>query len=214
MKQQNDILLTPAQRRAMEGILGGLPAGNVFGLRSAQGMGRTTVLRRVHDAAGGTLLEVRQFMRSLAAREPAAIEEAFLAMVEQALAAHHLVIVDDLHLVAHTANNYKYPRAYLLDAALTGIMGDAAAWRKKLVFGVEGEAPWPVRRRAYWYEIDAFGVEDFECICRSLLPAEVADRLDYARIHRFAPTISAQGLKSACNWMARESGTEITGFIE
>jgi transitional endoplasmic reticulum ATPase len=214
MKLQNDILLTPAQKRAMQGILGGLPAGDVFVLRSAPGMGRTTVLQQVHDAAGGTLVGVREFMRSLAAREPAAIEEAFLDMVEQALAAHQLVIVDDLHLVANTANNYKYPRAHLLDAALTGIMGEAAAWRKKLVFGVEDEAPWPVRRRAYAWEIDAFGVEDFECICRSLLPAEVADRLDYAQIHRFAPALSAQRLKNACNWMARESGAETAGFIE
>jgi len=177
----------------MEGILGGLPAGNVFVLRSAPGMGRTTVLQRVHEAAGGTLVAVREFMRSLAAREPAVVEEAFLAMVEQALAAHHLVIVDDLHLVANAAKNY------LLDAALTGIMGEAAAWRKKLVFGVEDEAPWPVRRRAYWFGIDAFGVEDFECICRSLLPGEVADRLDYAQIHRFAPALSAQRLKNACS---------------
>jgi hypothetical protein len=183
----------------MEGILGGLSAGHVFVLRSAPGMGRTTVLRQLHNAAGGTLVEVREFMRSLAAREPAAIEEAFLAMVEQALAAHHLVIVDDLHLVAKTANNYRYPRAYLLDAALTGIMGEAAAWRKKLVFGVQDEAPWPVRRRAYWFEIDAFGVEDFECICRSLLPAEVAERLDYAQMHRFTPALSAQLLRSACS---------------
>ena len=88
MRLQNDILLTPAQKRAMEGMLGGLPAGDVFVLRSAAGMGRTTVLRRVHDAAGGALVGVREFMRSLAAREPAAIEEAFLDMVEQALAVH------------------------------------------------------------------------------------------------------------------------------
>jgi hypothetical protein len=45
--------------------------------------------------ASGTLVAVREFMRSLAACEPAVIEEAFLAMVEQALAANNLVIVDD-----------------------------------------------------------------------------------------------------------------------
>jgi hypothetical protein len=204
MKLQNDILLTPAQKRAMEGILGGLSAGNVFVLRSAAGMGRTSVLQRLHNLTGGALVGVREFMRSLAARRPAAIEDAFLDMVEQALAAHHMVIVDDLHLVTNTANNCKYPRAYLLDAALTGIMGEAAAWRKKLVFGVADEAPWPVRRRAYSWEIAGFGVEDFECICRSWLPAEIADRLDYAQIHRIAPALSAQRLKNACNWMARK----------
>ena len=177
-------------------------------------MGRSTVLQRVHETAGGTLVGAREFMRSLAARQPSAIEEAFLDMVEQALAAHNLVIVDDLHLVSNTANSFKNPRAHLLDAALTGLMGEAVAWRKKLVFGVEDEAPWPVRRRAYQWEIAAFGVEDFECICRSLLPAEIADRLDYAQIHRFAPALSAQRLKNACNWLAREKETETADFIE
>jgi transitional endoplasmic reticulum ATPase len=177
-------------------------------------MGRSTVLQRVHETAGGTLVGAREFMQSLAARQPAAIEEAFLDMVEQALAAHDLVIVDDLHLVSNTANSFKNPRAHLLDAALTGLMGEAVAWRKKLVFGVEDEAPWPVRRRAYQWEIGAFGVEDFECICRSLLPAEIADPLDYAQIHRFAPALSAQRLKNACSWLAREKETETAGFIE
>jgi hypothetical protein len=204
MKLQTDILLTPAQKLAADGILGGLPAGDVLVLRSPAGMGRSTVLQRVHETAGGTLVGAREFMRSLAARQPAAIEEAFLDMVEQALAAHDLVIVDDLHLVSNTANSFKNPRAHLLDAALTGLMGEAVAWRKKLVFGVEDKAPWPVQRRAYQWEIAAFGVEDFECICRSLLPAEIADRLDYAQIHRFAPALSAQRLKNACNWLARE----------
>jgi hypothetical protein len=198
MKLQNNTPLTPAQRHATNGILGGLSAGDVIVLRSAAGMGRSTVLRSVHEAAGGALLGAREFMRSLAAREPAAIEEAFLYMVEQALAAHQLVIVDDLHLVANPANSFKNPRAYLLDAALTGLMGEAVAWRKKLVFGVENEAPWPVQRRAYQWEIGPFGVEDFECICRSLLPAQIADRLDYAQIHRFAPALSAQRLANAC----------------
>jgi hypothetical protein len=204
MKLQNEILLTPAQTSATEGILDGLLSGNVIVLRSAAGMGRSTVLRRVHEIAGGALVDARESM----------VEEAFLNVLEQALAAHGLVIVDDLHLVTNTTNHFMYPRAHLLDAALTGLMGEAVAWRKKLVFGVEDEVPWPVRRRAYQWEIAAFGVEDFECICRSLLPVEIADRLDYERIHRAVPALSAQRLKSACNRLARKRDIETAGFIE
>jgi hypothetical protein len=204
MKLQNEILLTPAQSSATEGILGGLLAGDVIVLRSAAGMGRSTVLQRVHEIAGGTLVDAREFT----------VEEAFLDVLEQALAAHGLVIVDDLHLAFNTANHFAYPRAHLLDAALTGLMGEAVAWRKKLVFGVEGAAPWPVRRRAHQWEIAAFGVQDLECICRSLLPVEIADRLDYAQIHRTVPALSAQRLKTACNRLARKKDTETAGFIK
>jgi hypothetical protein len=152
MKLQNSALLTPAQQRATKELLGQLPARDVFVLRSAAGMGRTTVLQRVHHAAGGVFLTVREFIRSLSARRQAAIEEAFLDMLEQAVAHHQLVIVDDLHLVANPPHNYL--RSHLLDAALTGIMGEASAGRKKLVFGVQDEAPWPVSRRAYYLRIE------------------------------------------------------------
>jgi hypothetical protein len=197
MKLQNRILLTPAQQRAMAGILSDLPEVNVIVLRSAAGMGRTTVLQRVREAAGGALVEARQLM-----------EETFLDMVEQALAGHDVAIVDDLHLVANTVNHHRSPRAHLLDAALTGIMGQAAGQGKKLVFGVKGAAPWSVRRRAYCWEIGAFDIEDVECICRQLLPAGVAKKLDYGRIQRFTPAISAQRLKNACDWLSRDNGTE------
>jgi ATP-dependent 26S proteasome regulatory subunit len=214
MTLTDNILLTPAQRRALDGLITALPSGNVFVVQCAAGMGRTTILQRLHASAGGALLGVREFMRSLAARQPAAIEEAFLDMVEQAIARHEVVIVDDLHLVAETVDECDYPRGRLLDAALTALLGEAAAWRRKLIFGLSGEAPWPVRRRAYSFEVGEFAARDFECICRQLLPRESADRLDYARIHRFAPALSAQQLHNACVWLARDEGVETAGFIE
>jgi hypothetical protein len=130
MRLQNCILLAPAQQRAMAGIIGDLSEVNVIVLGSAAGMGRTTVLHRVQETAGGALVEARQFMQ--------AREEAFLDSVEQALAVHDLAIIDDLHLVTNMVNHHRSPRAHLFDAALTGIMGQAAGRGKKLVFGVEG----------------------------------------------------------------------------
>jgi len=50
-------------------------------------MGKTTVLRKIYGAAGGTLLSVRQLMGSLMEQHPSAIEEAFLKMMEGSLLA-------------------------------------------------------------------------------------------------------------------------------
>jgi hypothetical protein len=129
---------------------------------------------------------------------PFALEEAFLQMIEEALATHDIVIVDDLHLVTQVTDNCDYPRAFLLDAALTAIIGDAAALRKKLVFATVEDAPWPIVRRALTCDIGDFGPEDYRAICEGLL-AEFQGRLDYAKTHRFTPALTAQQLRNTCN---------------
>src|SRR5438045_8617551 len=67
-------------------------------------MGKTTILQKAHASLGGAFLGVRQFLRTLDARQPAAIEEAFLSMLEDAVAVKDVVIVDDLH------RRRRYPR--------------------------------------------------------------------------------------------------------
>ncbi len=205
--------LMPAQLRALKHLQNGLPAGDVFVLKSAAGAGRTTVLRQLHAEKGGAFIGIRDVMRSLEGRDPLAIEEAFLATVEGAFEAETLIVADDLHLVANVVNRYNSARSHLLDAALTAIMGEAAAWGKKLVFGVEDATPWPVRRRAHTFKIADLSVDDFAAIARGLLPAAMAESLDYAQIHRFAPKLTAQQLKNACQWLARKERVDTARFI-
>ena len=207
--------LSPAQQCAAEGLLDGIPAGDVLVLRSESGMGRTTILRKVHAAMGGGFAGIRQFMGMLMARQPAAIEEAFLELIDELVAAHSLVIIDDLHLIVSVVESCEYPRSCLLDAALAAILAEASARKTKLIFGVdEGDAPLPVRRRAYSWEVREFTAEDYEFLCRAHLDAESANRLDYARIHRFAPMLNAHQLKNACVWLGREIGVDTDRFIE
>jgi ATP-dependent 26S proteasome regulatory subunit len=210
----NEYKLTPAQEAATSGLIGGVPAGEVFVLRGQPGMGKTTVLQKVHEATGGAFLGVRQFMTELAVHEPLAIEEAFLEMLDHALAGHEVVVVDDLHLVTNVVEGFDYTRTYLLDAALTAALGEASAQHKKLIFATAGEAPWPVRRRAYTFEIGGFAAEDYECLCGAYLTPEVSAGLDYARIHRFAPGLNAYQLKNACAWLGRKGAVTTEGLVE
>ncbi len=173
-------------------------------------MGRTTVLAHVHGIAGGIFLGIRQFLNELTARTPEAIEEAFLGILDRALAGADLVIVDDLHLVTAIVDSCSYIRSYLLDAALTAVMSEAVASNKRLIFGTAGDEPPSVGRRASTVGIAEFGPEDYACICQVWLPADAAARLDYAQVHRFAPSLMAHQLKSACQWLGSSSsaGTE------
>src|SRR5439155_10840409 len=123
--------------------------GSVVVLRGDSGMGKTAILRKVHAAEGGAFFSVRQFMDALMSQPPAAIEEAFLHMIDKGLTSHDLVIVDDLHLISAVAEGFSYPRAHLLDATLTAILADSSDSSKKLLFGTEGWGPGPVRLRAY-----------------------------------------------------------------
>jgi hypothetical protein len=87
-------------------------------------------------------------MNARQAEGPAAIEEAFFRMIEDAIESHGLVLVDDLCLVANAARGGGDGRVHLLDAALTAILAEARALGRKLVFAVEDDIPWPIRRRA------------------------------------------------------------------
>ena len=76
-------------------------------LRANPGMGRTTVLRHIHETTGGALLGMRRYIDTLMLHRPDAIEQAFVEMVEEALAHNDIVVLDDLHLVAAITNNYE-----------------------------------------------------------------------------------------------------------
>src|SRR2546428_12853112 len=134
MNKLHDIVLSPAQARAFEGLLNGICAGDVLLLKGCAGSGRTTILQKLQHATGGVLVGMREFMKTLGAQPPAAIEEAFLQMIQQALGNHEIISVDDLNLITQIATGCDYPRGFVLDAALTAIMGEAMALNKKLVF--------------------------------------------------------------------------------
>jgi hypothetical protein len=211
---QNETMLTPAQEAARNGLLGGIPAGGVFVLRGQPGMGKTTILRKVHAVTGGAFLGLRQFMTALAGHQSLPIEEAFLVMLDNALVRHDVVVVDDLHLVTNVVESWGYGRTYLLDAALTAALGEASAQHKKLIFATGGDAPWPVRRRAYTWEIGAFGAKDYQCLCGAWLTPEVSETLDYARIYGFATGLNAYQLKNACVRLGRQGRATAERLVE
>jgi transitional endoplasmic reticulum ATPase len=211
-----DFSLTPAQRLAEEKLIEGIGADGVDAivLRGDSGFGKTTILERVQRHAGGAMVGVGQFADLLAERQPGAIEEAFRDAIEWALTTHDLVIVDDLHLINSIAEGYSYPRANLLDAILTAILAEARGRGRKLLFAVEDEIPAPLQRRAYSFEIESFTAEDYKSVCQSYLGPAIASRLDFKKIHDFAPALSAHHLRNSSVWLRRTNNLDTDTFIE
>ena len=143
-----EIVLTPLQQEAAAGLLESLAVSPVVVLQGPGGSGKTTILRALHEQQGGALLGAQHIPGIRQAHGPAAIEEAFFRMIEDALVEHDLVLVDDLTLVTNAARGGGRGRVHLLDAALTAILAEARALGKSLVFSVEDDVPWPILRRA------------------------------------------------------------------
>ncbi len=210
--------LTPAQQMALQGLLHGIACGNVAVLESDAGLGRTTVLRHFQESVAGSSracwMGAREFMERLSSNLPAAIEEAFLDLIDTALKQHELVIVDDFHLLVNVVESCDYPRANLLDVVMTAILNEASARGGKLVFGLARSASLPLQRRAYRFQIPEFTSEDYRAICCKFLDAAVSGKLDFARIHRFAPKLNGHQLRNTCVWVRSDSGLDTDGFIE
>jgi transitional endoplasmic reticulum ATPase len=207
-------LLSSKQQKAADALLAALPAGSVFALRSNPGMGRSTVLRWLQARTGGVLAGIREFLDALMARQPDAIEESFVLWIEKILAEHDVILIDDIQLITNVVESFEYKRAHLFNAALTAVL-DGLPRHKKLIFGLDRENMLPaLSSRAYAFKILDYEPEDYGCICPPWLGSD-AGKLDYAKIHRFAPALSAHQLKNACTILAQspETGISTESFI-
>lgn len=205
-------ILTPAQQEAAEGLSTAMTRGNLLVLQGDIGLGKTTVLKHVQANAGGVLLGMLEFMQTLEAREPFAVEEAWLRLMEVSLANYDIVFLDDMHLISKVVEGYSYPRQSLLDVAITAVL-ELAGSSKKLVFAVEEDISESISRRAETCKIGDCEPQDYQSICSAYLGI-TADSLDYERIHRFAPGLTAHQLKTACACMRGATNFDTDGFIE
>jgi transitional endoplasmic reticulum ATPase len=208
------IILSPSQRKAAEGVLLGLRRGDFAVLQDFASDGKTTVLGYVEEQLGGSRIDIREFLSTLASYEPMAVEEAFLHLVEAELAkSHELIIFDDLHLIKNVVESSAYMRQNLFDATLTSVLMSAANARKKLLFAT-GEIPAPLSRRAHSWFIGDFDVADFEVICSAYLGSAVCHELDFAEIHRFAPSLNAHQLRKGALWLSHELRPTTALFLD
>jgi len=153
-------------------------------------------------------------MRLLKDRDPLAIEEAFVDLVESS-DSDEVLIVDDLHLLQRVVEDYSYPRQQLLDLALTALLDVAESRQKPLVFGFDdGVMPPSLYRRAQIVELKRLTPEDCASICQAYLPLEPGGRVDYAKVHRFAPFLNVWQLRKACASLRNNAGLDTDAFIE
>jgi SpoVK/Ycf46/Vps4 family AAA+-type ATPase len=209
------IELSPTQSGVFQAAERALKLGNMVHIWGGLGRGKTTVLAALHQKWGGARLGIRDFVDRLSRSHPFAMEEALYQVLLEAVTRNPIVFVDDLDLVTSVVCcNYYYQRKDLLNAPLSALAAYASEKGVKLLFAHAGKAPGPFAVRAFAIGIDKLGVEDYRFLCSRFLPKESVERIDFGRIHQFAPKLNGHQLRTSCEWLREESTLDTERFIE
>jgi ATP-dependent 26S proteasome regulatory subunit len=211
--------LSPTQQSALDQLLEAARPGRFVALLGTPGNGKTTVLRAAHDRLGGAYIGGAELQEAIAERHPLAIEDSVYALVGEALAAHEVVIVDDLRLVSQVVEGcHMYPRGGFVNVALTALAGRAAAARRTLV--VESmHITDVIMRLAERVSLNELDASDYRGVCSAYLGDEQIAALDFAKIHRYARRMTARQLRRACEATrstleSAPAGTATDAFID
>jgi SpoVK/Ycf46/Vps4 family AAA+-type ATPase len=214
MSKQSSIHLCPAQKRVFDSLLAGVDLGSILRLWSGTGRGKTTVLQELHKRVGGAFLNMKDFVESSASKHPLALEETLYRLIMDALKAHPLVIVDDIHLLdLFSAGCHFYPRTGYFNSIMMGLCTYALEAKKKLVFGTRDQFADAASQRSYSFGIERFKADDYAELVE-IFRSGPASKLDFDKVFRFAPKLNAHQLKAACQWLVNYKDLTTDVFIE
>lgn len=193
--------LAPAQAEALQFLEYAIGLNPFAHLWAASGMGKTTVLRALHQKVGGGFVAVREFVKKALDGAPDGLEESFYRALGAALKKHPIVIVDDVgELDLNAGGCGHYPRPGWWNAVMRAVAEMAERLGRRLVLGSAGNIPHVVRQRSYGTTIDRFKADDYAVLLQAML-GPIGATLDAKRIHRFAPRMDGHDFRMACQWM-------------
>jgi ATP-dependent 26S proteasome regulatory subunit len=176
--------------------------------------GRTTVLRELHRQVGGEMLTARNLVSACAERHPLDLEEGFSRLIREALDRSPVVFLDDFELLAEVVGEcYRYPRGGWINAHLEALALTLKESGKRLILTYGGCGPNRLDLAAARVSISYFEPVDYAFFGRQGLGAEVAERIDFAKIHRFAPYLNCRQLASSCKELAGRPDLSTEQFI-
>ena len=209
------IQFCPAQKAAYDSLIAGIKIGSIVRLWGGVGRGKTTILRELQKREGGILLEMKNFIDLSVRNHPLALEETLYQLVFNALKAHPLVILDDVHLLdLFSSGCHFYPRSGLMNSVMLALCTHAIESGKKLVFSSTSHLSEPAAQRCYSFGIEQFKVQDYASLVGILAGTSVAKAIDFDKIYRFAPKLNAHQIQAACRWVSSYGKLTTDAFID
>jgi transitional endoplasmic reticulum ATPase len=207
--------LSPAQQQAFDQLIEVVPLFDVLGLVGQSGSGRTTVLRKVHQALGGEYLTMKEYLDALRPGHPLALEETLEQLILQPMHTHDCVFVDDLSVPGRVMAGGcgGYPRTGLLSAVEHVLTAYARENCKKLLFAGD-YAPAALEQNGFVAHIPPFGPADYEFFNRTYLGPERSARLDYDKVFRFASHLNAYHLKTIAALLRGRPDLDTDSYID
>src|SRR5262245_20366626 len=210
---QHQAQLCPAQKRALDHMVAGLPVGSILRLWGGVGRGKTTILKELHQQVGGAFFNVRDFVEASTKRHPLALEETLYQLLFEALNSHPVVMMDDVHLLdLFTSGCHFYPRSGYFNSIMMALCTHALVSGKKLILSTRDHVAEAAEQRSYSFAIDRFKAEDYAALVSTFNGQPV--KLDFEKIFQFAPKLNAHQLKAACQWLKSFGELSTETFIE
>jgi AAA+ superfamily predicted ATPase len=209
--------LCPAQQQAFDALMDALPLFNILGVVGVFGAGKTAVLREVQRRTSARYLTAKDFVDAMRPEHPLALEETFEQLVSEALRTSDCVIVDDLSLFAVVMGMGgcgAYPRGGFLEVTLSALAAHTEENHNKLILGYTTYSLPTLEQKGLVSRIGNFTPADYEFFCRAYLGDRLADRLDYAKIHRFAQHLNGYHLKTIGILLRRDENLDTERYIE
>ena len=193
--------LSPSQFTAFRQLQRALANSSIFLLWGEDGVGKTTILRKLHAQTGGAYLTIADFLERLRAAHPLALEESLDKLLLENLAANSHVYMDDMDLIVNVVGGgcHAYPRSRLIDAVMSRAAVYAVEHGKKLLFGNTASHANAVHGRSYSAKVPRFTPADYAFLFAKFLPPGIVGGLDFKKVHRFAPHLDAYQIKHSCD---------------
>lgn len=191
---------TPQQSAAFQSILNCLQFHPRVLLTAGDGMGRTALIEALHARLGGTLLTIRDYIEATAGKHPLGTDEWLYDLLVKHLGESDTLLVDDFHLAADVPSHCYHPRQNYFEAAMEAVGRFAERSGRRLIIASDGTFADGLEKRAFSFSIGAFGEADFAAIGRNVF-GDSAEQIDWSRIHRFVPHLTARDLTLAGRWL-------------
>jgi AAA+ superfamily predicted ATPase len=206
--------LSPSQREAVAMIKRLLEDEHLIIMHGGIGMGKSTIVRHLHDRHGGGMIGIRDILEATESVHPLQVETAFLDLMVRELARHDLIFVDDIHLLLRLFQSSGYPRASLGDATFAALAAYVLAAEKQVVFLTDCHMPEALTSHGYSVQIPSFTPGDYEYFGFNFLPVKLASAIDYNHVFRFTRRLNGHNMRRVCAYVRSLPSITTDEFID
>lgn len=208
-------MLSPAQQLAYDKLIQLIPQYAITGLVCPNGCGLSTMLQTVAQHQNGHLIRLADFFDQIQSFHPLQLEEGIANTLLQALKKNDCVIVDDFSTVFSMIQSCRQAaRPNTLSLALDAVWRWVEKEDKRLVLGLTSNTvPVPLYKACMLATVPRFIKSDFAYLFPKI-SGRGLEKIDFGKVHRFAPKLSAYQIKRACHYLKDEDCKNTDVFLK